>query len=1223
MPDYQPLLKLLKDDLLDRAQSEPTIASRLSREYDEAFQAKRTALSFEEWRTGQIEQVAVAWVLCCVFGRFLEDNGLVERPMLAGVGPRLQMARDEYEAFIRAHPRETDREFLLAVFADWARLPGLERVFGADYNPIYTIAPTWLSGYGAIQLLKFWQQVEPSTGALRHDFTDPAWNTRFLGDLYQDLSEYVRKTYALLQTPDFVEGFILDRTLEPAIATFGLEEVRLIDPACGSGHFLLGAFERLVDHRLQREPGANSAAIAQWALDRVHGVDINPYAIAIARFRLLVAALQVAGIKTLKNAQDFRFNLVCGDALLHGEGVQTALDFGEEFRTTNQHHYSAEDIDLLLTILRPGFYHAVVANPPYIVPKDKASNAVYRARYSSCHRQYAQTVPFMERIFELAIDGGFTGQITSNSFMKREFGKKLIEGFFPRVDLTHVIDTSGAYIPGHGTPTVILFGRNQKPVNHSVRAVLGIRGEPSTPDDPALGLVWQAILNQVDVVGSESEFVSVADVVRETFYQHPWSLGGGGASELKDELDRVKLKLGDLTISIGRVAHTGNDEVYIADLHTFQRQKIQPQFISNFVEGEILRDWIITKKESILFPYTQNLCPTTEIEKDSLFRWLWHFRDQLWNRREPNGSHREIGKTWYEFSRFHPERYVNSGIAFASVATHNHFVLDRGGKVFKQSAPVIKLPPEATERDHLALLGLLNSSIACFWMKQVFHCKGSTVDQHGARQTTVKFEDFYDLDGSKLKQFPIAKTKPLKLAEKLDQLAQTWQTQTPAADLHNEKAAWLQTLQQMIAQQEELDWETYQHYGLITEPLTYAAAPPPIQLGERAFEIIMARQIAAGDLKTTWFERHNSQPITEIPSHWPADYQALIQKRISTIEKNKNLRLIEQPEYKRRWNIEPWESQRDRALQTWLLNRLEHYFDIDGRMNPPQPPLTKGENPEVPLKKGENPEVPLFKGDLGGSIEIAIVSIAQVADLAAKDSEFQTIGAIYRQDSAFDVYRLVLDLVQPESVPLLPQHRHKPSGQRKRQEWEKTWDKQRQEDALTARSQLPKDHPHHINPPELPEIIKKEIGAIAVPPKYKSSDFQKTHYWRLRGKLDVPKERWVSFPDSNHPDGTPAIAWAGYDHLQLAGAIASYHLDLKENHGGRSDPRLIPLLAALQDLIPWLKQWHNDPNTNDYGEAMGDYYAEFVAEEGRDLGVTVEDLRSWEPPQQTKKRQRK
>jgi hypothetical protein len=70
-------------------------------------------------------------------------------------------------------------------------------------------------------------------------------------------------------------------------------------------------------------------------------------------------------------------------------------------------------------------------------------------------------VPFAQLFFELAVppqaDGrgaGYVGQITANSFMKREFGKKLITHFFAaKVDLTHVIDTSGAYIPGHGTPT--------------------------------------------------------------------------------------------------------------------------------------------------------------------------------------------------------------------------------------------------------------------------------------------------------------------------------------------------------------------------------------------------------------------------------------------------------------------------------------------------------------------------------------------------------------------------------------------------------------------------------------------------------------------------------------------------------------------------------------------------------------------------------------------------
>ena len=129
--------------------------------------------------------------------------------------------------------------------------------------------------------------------------------------------------------------------------------------------------------------------------------------------------------------------------------------------------------------------------------------------------------------------------ITANSFMKREFGKKLIEEFFPKIDLTHVIDTSGAYIPGHGTPTVILFGRSRKPVGETVRAVLGIKGEPSTPEDPAQGLVWQSIVKQIDMANAQDEYTSTADVPRTTFASHPWSIGGGGAADLKRADRRV------------------------------------------------------------------------------------------------------------------------------------------------------------------------------------------------------------------------------------------------------------------------------------------------------------------------------------------------------------------------------------------------------------------------------------------------------------------------------------------------------------------------------------------------------------------------------------------------------------------------------------------------------------------------------------------------------------
>lgn len=71
----------------------------------------------------------------------------------------------------------------------------------------------------------------PEGGDLMHDFTDPTWDTRFLGDLYQDLSEEARKRDALLQSSEFVEEVILDRMLEPAIVEFGLKELGLI-PCC-------------------------------------------------------------------------------------------------------------------------------------------------------------------------------------------------------------------------------------------------------------------------------------------------------------------------------------------------------------------------------------------------------------------------------------------------------------------------------------------------------------------------------------------------------------------------------------------------------------------------------------------------------------------------------------------------------------------------------------------------------------------------------------------------------------------------------------------------------------------------------------------------------------------------------------------------------------------------------------------------------------------------------
>ena len=306
-----------------------------------------------------------------------------------------------------------------------------------------------------------------------------------LGDLYQALSTEARKGRALVQTPKFVADLLLDLGLDPVVRQHG-EAVRMIDPACGTGHILVEAAMWL--YATRHLPSERSADRVARALNAVHGVDLDPYAALVARYRLLVLACRASGR---------RLDQV-GDMPVHVAAANSLLDRAEPMLTR-------------------GRYHAAVANPPYITVKDPALNAAIRAAYPQvCHGQYSLGLPFTALMHDLVVPGGWVTQITGNSFMKREFGKKFIEDYLPRFDLRWVIDTSGAYIPGHGTPTVILVTRNRRPVGDKVHAVLGKRGEPSRPADPARGVVWTAIVDAVrEVLAFDALAAGAARAVAE------------------------------------------------------------------------------------------------------------------------------------------------------------------------------------------------------------------------------------------------------------------------------------------------------------------------------------------------------------------------------------------------------------------------------------------------------------------------------------------------------------------------------------------------------------------------------------------------------------------------------------------------------------------------------------------------------------------------------------
>ena len=241
------------------------------------------------------------------------------------------------------------------------------------------------------------------------------------------------------------------------------------------------------------------------------------------------------------------------------------------------------------------------------------------------------------------------------------------------------------------------------------------------------------------------------------------------------------------------------------------------------------------------------------------------------------------------------------------------------------------------------------------------------------------------------------------------------------------------------------------------------------------------------------------------------------------------------------------------------------------------------------------------------------------------------MAEVYCGSDMFDLQALVSKLVDGDSVPQMASVRLKADSLPKFRAWQETWDKQRLEDAIDAKSGV--DQPLSKEDARDPEKKAKyelamaqaklekaeKLGGIPLPPQYKSTDFRKPSYWPLRGKLDVPKERFFSLPGCEKGgDSTLVIGWVGLNHLQRAQAIAAWYLDRKESEGWEAE-RLIPMLVALDELIPWLKQWYNEVDP-EFGERMGDYYEGFLLEELRNLEITRANLLQWQPASIASKR---
>jgi len=314
----------------------------------------------------------------------------------------------------------------------------------------------------------------------------------------------------------------------------------------------------------------------------------------------------------------------------------------------------------------------------------------------------------------------------------------------------------------------------------------------------------------------------------------------------------------------------------------------------------------------------------------------------------------------------------------------------------------------------------------------------------------------------------------------------------------------------MIALQEELDWLVYAAYKLLDD----IDLPPldqiePLSPEHRAFEILLGQAVAAGEQPPHWFEAMQRTPATEIPSTYRGETRRRIQHRIELIQQDANLALLEAPECKRKWEPFDWEKEVQEAAWSWLGDRVE---DAQERRGKPS-------------------------------------TVRQLAAVLQDDPRFLAVAQIHEQRRDFSLEDLVTRLIEADAVPEHPYHVYTELGLVNRAAWEKTWELQRREDAGEV------------------------VGEIPVPPRYsqgsrgKPTHFLRTEYWRLRGELDVPKERFIAFTEvPDRKNGDTLYGWAGWTPLQRVKALLA--LDEQLEDGGVKLEDRVGLLDSAWRLLP-------------------------------------------------------
>jgi len=564
----------------------------------------------------------------------------------------------------------------------------------------------------------------------------------------------VKKAGGVYYTPTYIVDYIVKNTVGKLLegkTPNQVAKLRVLDPACGSGSFLLGAYQYLLDwhqewysthdpenHAKGRSPKVYLGPGGEWRLttaekkrillNNIYGVDIDTQAVEVTKLSLLLKVLEGENAETLgktfklfheRALPDLGDNIKCGNSLIGPdfyEGQQLSLLDDEERYRINAFDWESEFPE----IMEAGGFDVVIGNPPYIriqAMKEWAPIEVefYKKRYAAASKgNYDIYIVFVERVLQLLNEHGRMGFIMPHKFFQAKYGEALRKLVSDGNHLSEVVHFGDQQVfAGASTYTCLLF-LNKASNKHFHY----INAHHLT--------AWRT--NGEGVEGEIS-----ADKVTEK----EWNFIVGPGTGLLERLSKMPITLEDVTRRIFQGIKTSADKIYIVEerereakrIKVFSRAKdaeywLEPELLNPLIKGGDSRRYQLTRTNRlILFPYAPQetggakLIPASTFGRDYPLTWAYLTDNKKYLENREHGKMR--GSQWYSYGRNQALDVVAFPKIFTpDIATCSSFSLDGTGEIFFTGGVaggygILVLPEYSREY----ILGLLNSKLLDWFIK--------------------------------------------------------------------------------------------------------------------------------------------------------------------------------------------------------------------------------------------------------------------------------------------------------------------------------------------------------------------------------------------------------------------------------------------------------------------------------------------------------------------------